>query len=108
MKFNFNPLLSIGKKILFDEAAKIGSRVLEDKIDHVAKKKKFQIRRMAFHGAKKGAPVYAAGILSKIILFHFPQYGFDQIAIIAVLSALIFVVINILKKKFGVTMKGFL
>ena len=103
---NFKPLLKIGKSLLFSEAVKLGSKAIENKINHAAKVEKFQIKSMAFHGAKKGGPVYVAGILAKIIIVNFPQYGFDPMAITAILSGCIFVAINLLKKKFGLNLKG--
>lgn len=108
MKINLTPLLKIGKKILIDEAVKITSKKIEENYDQAAKPKKFQVRRMALHGGKKGIPVYLAGVLTKIILFHFPQYGLDPIAMTAIISGLIFAVINLLKKKFGLNFGGIL
>jgi len=103
------------KKILFDEGVKIVSKKLELKeadlktdFNHAKKEKKFAYNAAVRHGIKKGLPVALAMEISRMIIINFPELAEYSVAIVSLVSGLLFVIVNIVKKKWGLNLRGIL
>ena len=103
----FKKLLPLIKGLLFSEAVKIVKKKIEDK-DHAAKPVAFSTPKALLHGGKKGLPVLLAMEISRILVLQVPELASYGPALVAVTSGLLFVLINFLKKKYGLNLSGIL